>query len=230
MRSHNEKPKGLVQVYTGAGKGKTTAALGLALRAAGQGMKVVIIQFIKGGPECGEHLFAQKHEATRSVCDSPRPAVLGPVGFPKPDMLAHAVHITQPPSCKPKSPGLFPVKNFPGDHAGDVDGNAFFVQCADGARLHLEIVVQQADVIRIVIVEDVVDSPVDTAAKSEIFVERQHVDSGVKPLYSMTRPASLRFPSLDRLKYVTFHPSLVFFTSLRHVLLSRGGFISISPI
>ncbi|MFN3478848.1 MAG: cob(I)yrinic acid a,c-diamide adenosyltransferase, partial [Thermodesulfovibrionales bacterium] len=39
--------KGYIQVYTGNGKGKTTAALGLALRAAGAGMKVFIIQFIK---------------------------------------------------------------------------------------------------------------------------------------------------------------------------------------
>ncbi|NCO24571.1 MAG: cob(I)yrinic acid a,c-diamide adenosyltransferase [Candidatus Infernicultor aquiphilus] len=38
---------GLIQVYTGDGKGKTTAALGLALRAAGSGMKVLIIQFMK---------------------------------------------------------------------------------------------------------------------------------------------------------------------------------------
>jgi len=38
--------RGLIQVYTGDGKGKTTAALGLAIRAAGQGMKVIIIQFI----------------------------------------------------------------------------------------------------------------------------------------------------------------------------------------
>lgn len=41
--------KGYIQVYTGDGKGKTTAALGLALRAAGAGLKVYIAQFLKKG-------------------------------------------------------------------------------------------------------------------------------------------------------------------------------------
>jgi cob(I)alamin adenosyltransferase len=40
--------QGLVQIYTGNGKGKTTAALGLSLRAAGRGLKVFIAQFVKG--------------------------------------------------------------------------------------------------------------------------------------------------------------------------------------
>jgi cob(I)alamin adenosyltransferase len=53
--------KGLVHVYTGDGKGKTTAALGLAMRAVGQGMKVAFIQFLKGLP-CGELFFAQQYK------------------------------------------------------------------------------------------------------------------------------------------------------------------------
>ena len=52
--------KGLIQVYTGDGKGKTTAALGLALRAVGHSMKVLIIQFMKGKSEIGEKKAAQK--------------------------------------------------------------------------------------------------------------------------------------------------------------------------
>src|SRR2546423_13432056 len=46
--------KGLIIVHTGAAKGKTTAALGLAFRALGQGLKVGIVQFIKGAIPTGE--------------------------------------------------------------------------------------------------------------------------------------------------------------------------------
>ena len=50
---------GYIQVYTGDGKGKTTASLGLALRALGRGWKVLIVMFTKGGSNYGEiHSFA----------------------------------------------------------------------------------------------------------------------------------------------------------------------------
>jgi cob(I)alamin adenosyltransferase len=46
--------RGLLIVYTGHGKGKTTASLGLAMRAVGQGLKVMMVQFIKGSWKYGE--------------------------------------------------------------------------------------------------------------------------------------------------------------------------------
>ena len=52
--------KGLIQVYTGNGKGKTTAALGLSLRAAGHRLPVLFIQFLKGGIAYGELKSARK--------------------------------------------------------------------------------------------------------------------------------------------------------------------------
>jgi cob(I)alamin adenosyltransferase len=48
------KETGLIQVYTGDGKGKSTAAFGLALRAYGAGLRVTIIQFMKKGEWYGE--------------------------------------------------------------------------------------------------------------------------------------------------------------------------------
>ena len=52
--------QGCVQVYTGNGKGKTTASLGLALRAVGRELMVCIVQFMKGGGPYGEHLVAER--------------------------------------------------------------------------------------------------------------------------------------------------------------------------
>ena len=49
-----QEEKGLLIVYTGAGKGKTTAALGMALRCLGHGMKVAVVQFIKGAIDTAE--------------------------------------------------------------------------------------------------------------------------------------------------------------------------------
>ena len=52
--------EGLVLINTGEGKGKTTAALGLALRAAGHNQKVLIMQFIKGRFDTGEFRIIKK--------------------------------------------------------------------------------------------------------------------------------------------------------------------------
>ena len=58
-REQEEKFKGYIQVYTGNGKGKTTAALGIALRAAGHGLKTFFGQFLKG-QDYGELSAIQK--------------------------------------------------------------------------------------------------------------------------------------------------------------------------
>ncbi len=60
-REWNPKKRlGYVHVYTGNGKGKTTAAMGMALRGAGHKLNVLVIQFIKGHKDFGENLM---HEA-----------------------------------------------------------------------------------------------------------------------------------------------------------------------
>jgi cob(I)alamin adenosyltransferase len=52
--------KGIVQVYTGNGKGKTTTSLGLGFRAAGHGLRVCMVQFLKGAHYLGELESARK--------------------------------------------------------------------------------------------------------------------------------------------------------------------------
>lgn len=53
--------RGLIQVYTGNGKGKTTAALGQGLRSCGRGLKVYMVQFLKGGDTGELHSVPKLH-------------------------------------------------------------------------------------------------------------------------------------------------------------------------
>lgn len=57
-----QKPRGMVLVYTGNGKGKSTAGFGGIARALGHGKKVCVVQFIKGGWSTGEQAFFSKQE------------------------------------------------------------------------------------------------------------------------------------------------------------------------
>jgi cob(I)alamin adenosyltransferase len=58
-KREEQPPKGLLMVYTGHGKGKTTAALGLVFRALGRSLPVGVVQFIKGKWKTGERVFAE---------------------------------------------------------------------------------------------------------------------------------------------------------------------------
>lgn len=65
--------QGLIQVYTGNGKGKTTASLGLALRAVGRELKVCMIQFMKGGGPYGEQMAAERLAPFLTIIQTGRP-------------------------------------------------------------------------------------------------------------------------------------------------------------
>ena len=60
MEEKENKKEGLVIINTGGGKGKTTAALGLALRAAGHGQRILILQFIKDAWKTGESKIMER--------------------------------------------------------------------------------------------------------------------------------------------------------------------------
>jgi len=79
-----EKKKGLIIVHTGPGKGKTTAALGLALRAVGSGLRVLMVQFIKGSWHYGE-LEAAKMLGEGRLTILPMGRGFVKVGAEKPD-------------------------------------------------------------------------------------------------------------------------------------------------
>jgi cob(I)alamin adenosyltransferase len=78
----------VLEVYTGDGKGKTTAALGLALRATGHGWRVLIIQFMKGDPKYGE-IVAAKGVRNLTVVQTGLPTFVEK-GNPSPEDLAEA--------------------------------------------------------------------------------------------------------------------------------------------
>ena len=83
--------QGQIQVYTGNGKGKTTAALGLAFRACGRGFRVLIIQFMKGGGPYGEHVAAEKLAPLLTIIPTGRSGwVKRPVPDPEDVDLAQA--------------------------------------------------------------------------------------------------------------------------------------------
>ena len=60
MMAEKTREKGLLIVHTGKGKGKSTAAFGMVMRCVGHGMKVGVVQFIKGGWETGERWVLEK--------------------------------------------------------------------------------------------------------------------------------------------------------------------------
>jgi cob(I)alamin adenosyltransferase len=69
-------------VYTGEGAGKTTAALGLALRSLGHGYKVIVIQYMKGRKNTGEYKF-QKYNKNYKVYQFGTPKFIRPISKAK---------------------------------------------------------------------------------------------------------------------------------------------------
>ena len=79
--------KGLVQIYTGDGKGKTTCALGLGLRAVGQGLKVYMVQFLKGRRTGEAKAIAERLAPDMTLRYFGRPGLVN-LRDPAPDDLA----------------------------------------------------------------------------------------------------------------------------------------------
>ena len=74
MTTYKDK-LGLIHVYTGDGKGKTTTGMGIALRAVGQNLKTIIIQYLKGGAYTGEFLSITNHLPQLTIEQYGKPCV-----------------------------------------------------------------------------------------------------------------------------------------------------------
>ncbi len=91
--------KGCVQVYTGDGKGKTTAALGLCFRAAGHGMRSCVIQFMKGQIGYGELYAVERFEGLITIYQGGRDSFVKRTSPDPEDVrlaqetLAHAIEV-----------------------------------------------------------------------------------------------------------------------------------------
>jgi cob(I)alamin adenosyltransferase len=79
-------PDGIIIVYTGNGKGKTTAALGLAWRALGRDLAVAVVQFIKGKWKTGERLFVDKMPQGKTPHDKMPQDILSQDNLPQGDL------------------------------------------------------------------------------------------------------------------------------------------------
>lgn len=85
------KGKNRILIFTGDGKGKTTAALGMALRASGHGLRTLILQFIKADPSIGE-MAALKNLPGVEMVQMGRGFVPSPTGRTFPEHCQAALH------------------------------------------------------------------------------------------------------------------------------------------
>ncbi len=83
----NDLGRGYTHVYTGDGKGKTTASLGLALRAAGNGLRVLVLQFLKGNEMTGERKAIVRLAPFVEIRPRGRAGVLRPDEFTQEDKV-----------------------------------------------------------------------------------------------------------------------------------------------
>ena len=96
---------GLVQVYTGEGKGKTTAALGLCVRAAGHGLRSVILQFMKGQIDYGELRSVERFGGLITIIQGGRPNFVRR-GDPEPEDRRLALETLDRARALAAEPGL----------------------------------------------------------------------------------------------------------------------------